>query len=89
MSERREFVRKIPFESFLGKETRFKVEARGGKPEHLVGVMTGHIADGAITFVQLDDGKRLIRVNSIVDVRLQADYLAECEAHPFPDEVTP
>lgn len=89
-TEHRPFERKSPFDQFIGKETRFRVEARGSKPEIVVGTPSGVAIElGSLAFVVLDGGRRMLRASAIVDARLQADYVAERDAHPFGEEEHP
>lgn len=65
------------FEAFMGREVVLKVEARGSRIETVKSRLDGTSTRYGVSYFVLENGRRLVRANCVVDMRLAEDVAAE------------
>jgi hypothetical protein len=66
-----------PLAVFMGREVTLKIEARGSRIETVTGRLDGTATKWNVGYLVLENGRRLIRANTVVDYRFAEDVVAE------------
>lgn len=65
------------FEAFMGREVVLKVEARGSRIETITSRLDATSTTFGVSYFVLENGRRLVRANCVVDMRLAEDVAKE------------